>query len=174
MEGESRELSDAGVVGERVGRDGAKRQGLAPGVVAGGDAVVDGGAEELLESVVGFEVEGGGLVVANQQSLPFEGAGDAGGDGVEQALEFRLGRGAATVQAGPFIVERVDAIDEEHVQVDVEVQRRAESLDEGDGSGAGTGAHAQSGVADEEGGDRPVDDAQDLGEHRGAGREQKP
>ena len=68
MEGESRELSDAGVVGERVGRDGAKRQGLAPGVVAGGDAVVDGGAEELLESVVGFEVEGGGLVVANQQS----------------------------------------------------------------------------------------------------------
>ena len=75
---------------------------------------------------------------------------------------------------GPFIVERVDAIDEEHVQVDVEVQRRAESLDEGDGSGAGTGAHAQSGVADEEGGDRPVDDAQDLGEHRGAGREQKP
>ena len=106
--------------------------------------------------------------------MPFEGAGDAGGDGVEQALEFRLGRGAATVQAGPFIVERVDAIDEEHVQVDVEVQRRAESLDEGDGSGAGTGAHAQSGVADEEGGDRPVDDAQDLGEHRGAGREQKP
>ena len=43
--------------------------------------------------------------------------------------------GAATAQAGPFIVERVDAIDEEHVQMDVEVQRRAEALDEGDGSG---------------------------------------
>ena len=41
---------------------------------ADGDAVVDGGAEELLESVVGFEVEGGSLVVADQQSLPFEGA----------------------------------------------------------------------------------------------------
>ena len=60
MEGESRELSDAGVVGRRVGADGAKRQGLAPGVGAGGDAVVDGGAEELLETVGGFEVEGGG------------------------------------------------------------------------------------------------------------------
>ena len=95
-------------------------QGRAPGVGAGGDAVVHGGAEELLESVGGFEVEGGGLVVADQQSLPFEGAGDAGGDGVEQALEFRLGRGAATVQAGPFLVERVDAVDEEHVQLDVE------------------------------------------------------
>ena len=38
MEGESRELSDAGVIGRRVGRDGAKRQGLAPGVGAGGAA----------------------------------------------------------------------------------------------------------------------------------------
>ena len=36
-----------GVVGRRVGRDGAQGQGLAPGVGAGGDAVVDGGAEEL-------------------------------------------------------------------------------------------------------------------------------
>ena len=92
MEGESRELSDAGVVRQRVGRDGAQGQGLAPGVGADGDAVVDGGAEELLESVVGFEVEGGSLVVADQQSLPFEGADDAGGDGAQQTLEFRLGR----------------------------------------------------------------------------------
>ena len=70
-----------------------------------------------------------------------EGAGDAHGDGVAQALEFRLGRGAATVQAWPFLFERVDAADEEHVQEDVEVQRRAESLDEGDGSGTRTGAN---------------------------------
>ena len=97
-------------------------EGLAPGVGAGGDAVVDGGAEELLETVVGFEVERGGLVVADQQSLAFEGAADAGGDGAQQALEFGLCRGAATVQAGPFVVERVDAVDEEHVQVDVERQ----------------------------------------------------
>ena len=137
MEGESRELSDAGVGRRRVGRDGAKRQGLAPGVRAGGDAVVDGGAEELLESVGGFEVEGGGLVVANQQTLPFEGAGCAGGDGVEQALEFGLGRCGDAVEAGRFVIERVGAVDEEHVQVGVEIQRRAESLDEGDGSGAG-------------------------------------
>ena len=57
VEGESRELSDAGVVRWRVGRDGMQGQGLAPGVGAGGDAVVDGGAEELLETVGGFEVE---------------------------------------------------------------------------------------------------------------------
>ena len=114
IEGESRELSD---VCQRVGRDGVQGQGLAPGVGADGDAVVDGGAEELLETVVGFEVEGGGLVVAEQQSLLHEGAGDAGGDGAEQALEFGLCRGGATVEAGPFLFERVDAIHQEHVQV---------------------------------------------------------
>ena len=96
MEGESRELGDAGAVGRRAGADGAQRQGLAPGVGAGGDAVVDGGAEELLDIGDGLDVEGGGLVIAGQQSLPFEGAGDTGGDGVEQALELGLGLGAAT------------------------------------------------------------------------------
>ena len=148
MEGESRELSDAGIGRWRVGRDGAQGQGQghAPAVGAGGDAVVHGGAEELLETVGGFEVERGGVVVTEQQSLFLEGAGDADGDGVEQALQFALCRGAATVQVGPFLFERVDAIHEEHVQVDVEIQRRAESLDEGDGSGTRTGAHAQSGA----------------------------
>ena len=71
------------------------------------------------------------------------GAGDTGGDGVEQALEFGLGRCGDAVEPGRFVIERV-------------------------GAGAGAGAHAQSGTADEEGGDRPVDDAQDSGEHRGA------
>ena len=174
MEGKSRELSDAGGGRRRAGRDGVQGKRLASGVRADGDAVVDGGAEELLESVGGFEVEGGGLGVTEQQSLLLEGAGDAGGDGVEQALEFRLGRGGDTVEAGPFLFERVDAVDDEHVQVDVEVQRRTEALDEGDGSGAGTGAHAQSGATGEEGGDCPVDDGKDLGEDRGARREQEP
>ena len=40
----------------------------------------------------GFEVEGRGVVVTEQQSLFLEGAGDADGDGVEQALEFGLCR----------------------------------------------------------------------------------
>ena len=43
MEGESPELSDAGVVRGRVGRDGAQGQGLAPGMGADCDAAVDGG-----------------------------------------------------------------------------------------------------------------------------------
>ena len=78
-----------------------------------------GGVGDDAVSVPEVQSEGG-LVVADQQCLLFEGSGNAGGDGAEQALEFRLGRGGATVEAGPFIVERVDAVDEEHVQVDVE------------------------------------------------------
>ena len=88
----------------------------------------------------GAGVEGGSFFVAGQQSLPLEGAGDAGGDGVEQALELGLGRCGDAVETRRFAVERVGAVDEEHVQVGVEVQRRAEALDEGDGSGARAGA----------------------------------
>ena len=74
VEGESRELGDAGVVGRRVGADGAKRQGLAPGAGAGGDAVVDGGAEELLEIVGRFEGEGRGTR-RRGSTVPFPGRG---------------------------------------------------------------------------------------------------
>ena len=87
---------------------------------AGGDAVVDRGGEEMLEFVDGFEVEAGGLVVAQQQSLLFQGAGDAGGDGVEQALEFGVRRCNGAVATGLFVIERISAVDKEHVQVDVE------------------------------------------------------
>ena len=103
----------------------------APGVGTGGDAGVDGGDEEWLEIVGGFDVEGGILFVAARQSLPFEGAGCTGGDGVEQALEFGLGRCGDTVDTGRFVIERTGAVEEAHVQVRVEVQRRAEALDEG-------------------------------------------
>ena len=70
-------------------------QGLASGVGTGGDAVVDGGAEELLETVGRFEVEGRVFFVTDQQSPPFESAGDPSGDGTQQALEFRSGRGGS-------------------------------------------------------------------------------
>ena len=141
MEGEPREPGDAGAVGRGAGVHGAKRQGLAPGVGAGGDAVVHGGAEELLEIAGGLDVEGRGLFVAAQRPLPFEGAGCAGGDGVEQALDLGLGRCGDAVEPGRFGIERVGAVEEEHVQVRVEVERGAEALDKGDGAGARAGAH---------------------------------
>ena len=38
------------------------------------------------------------------------------------AMECGLCRAAATRQAGSLVVERADAVDEKHVQVDVEVE----------------------------------------------------
>ena len=65
--------------------------------------VVDGGAEELLETVGGFEVEGGGRVIAQQQSPLFQGAGDADGDVVEIALKLGARYGAGGWFAPPGI-----------------------------------------------------------------------
>ena len=47
--------------------------------------------------------------------MALEDGGDAGGDGVEQALEFALGRCGDAVETGRFAIERVDAIHEEHM-----------------------------------------------------------
>ena len=110
MEGESRELSDAGVIGRLVGVDGAKGQGLAPGVGAGSDVVVDGATEELLQIVGGFEVERGGSRRHGSIVPAFEGAGDTGGDSAQQVLEFTLDRDGAAVEVEPFLFERIDAI----------------------------------------------------------------
>ena len=60
----------AGGVRRRTGRDGMQGERLASGVRTSSDAVVDGGAEELLESVGWFEVEGGDLGVAPDAASP--------------------------------------------------------------------------------------------------------
>ena len=49
----------------------------------------------MLEFVDGFEVEGEGLVIAQQQPLLFQRASDAGGDSVEQAQICRRSRESA-------------------------------------------------------------------------------
>ena len=105
MEGESRELSDAGVVRQRVGRDGAQGQGLAPGVGAGGDAVVDGGAEccfslSLVESSrfltgVHADPRATGPRVAHRR-----GPGAVSGDEARAARSARVA-GSSTHQGGP-------------------------------------------------------------------------
>ena len=41
-------------------------------------------------AVGGFEGEGEGLFVADRQTVAFESAGDAGGDGAQQALELTV------------------------------------------------------------------------------------
>ena len=56
----------------------------------------------------------------------------------------RVGERRGHSGKGPFIFERMGSVDEEQVQMNIEVQSRAEALDEGHGSGTDIGAHAQS------------------------------
>ena len=105
MEGESRELSDAGVVRRRVGRDGAQGQGLAPGVGAGDDAVVDGGAECCFSL---FLVESSRFLTGvhtdpratGPRAAHCRGPGAVSGDKVRAARSSRVA-GSSTHQGGP-------------------------------------------------------------------------
>ena len=66
------------------------------------EAAPKGCGMRLLEFVDGFEAEGGGLVIAQQQPLLSQRASDAGGDGVDQTLEF----GFASMRPPPLIARR--------------------------------------------------------------------
>ena len=57
--------------------------------------------------------------------------------------------------------------------MDVEVERRAETLDEGDGTGLRAGGDGESGPLEEVGRDRAVDNAENLAQYLRLGGEQE-
>ena len=59
------------------------------------------------------------------------------------------------------------------MEVDVQVERGAETLDECHRSGLGAGGDGESGVLDEVSRDRPLDDAEDLAQYLRLGGEQE-
>jgi hypothetical protein len=99
--------------------------------------------------------------VALQQSLPLQKAPDAPGDGVRQFGELGGGRGPHPAKpldpsTGP---NDVDPIQEQHMEVEVQVQRTAEALDQRHRAGARRLA-GESGLPDRVAGDDPIDDAE--------------
>ena len=76
----------------------------------------------------------------------------------------KLGRGwpGCPVKRRACLIAGIHAVKEQHVEVDVQVQRRTESLDEGDCTGLGAGGDGETGLLDEVCGDRAVDNAKDL------------
>ena len=69
--------------------------------------------------------------------------------------------------------EIVHPVEREHMEVNIEVQRRTEPLDQGDGTGLGPGGDGEPRLFDEVSRDRTVDDAQDLAQYLGPGGEQE-
>ena len=64
-------------------------------------------------------------------------------------------------------------VEKEHMEVNVEVQRRTEPLDQGDRTGLGAGGDGEPRLFDEVSRDRTVDDAQDLAQHLRPGGERE-
>jgi len=50
-----------------------------------------------------------------------------------------------------FVIERVDTIQNNHVQVNIEIQSRPKSLDKGDDAGSGATSSGETGSVDEVG-----------------------
>ncbi len=105
---------------------------FAPGVGSDGDAVGNGSRLQVIEAGAGFQVQVGELRVGDQQAAAFQHPYDAAGEGIEQVIEFLTGGPAGAVKDGPLAAKSIGAVQEQHVQVDVEVERRAETLDQGD------------------------------------------
>ena len=79
-------------------------------------------------------------------------------DGVQQSNELSRGRSRCPMKRWPWSFEGVDAVEEEHVEVNVQVERGAETLDQGHCTGIRAGGNGESALLDEEGRDGAVDD----------------
>ena len=102
-----------------------------------------------------------------QQPLAFQQSPHPAGDGVGQLRELGRGRLAhpLEVQAGAVGRPFVDAIEKQHVEVYVQVQRRAEALDQRDRTSAGK-LLRMAGLFDQMRGNDAVDDTEHAADER--------
>ena len=154
-------------------RDGAQSQCFPVGVGPDGDPVVDRGADELIESLAGLEVEVVAVCIAHEQAKAFEQTGHPLADGVQQLRELGASRPRCPTKRRAASFEVVRPVEKEHMEVNIEVQRRTEPLDQGDRTGLGAGGDGERRLFDEASRDRTVDDARDLAQYLRPGGEQE-
>lgn len=134
-----------------------------------GDPVGDEMPQQWIHRVVVHRIRGqiAVLGVPFQQTLLFQKAADPVGDGMHPLGEFLAGRRLDPTEPGCSIgMIDIDAIKEQHVKVDVEVQHTTEALNQGDRAGTGS-CMAMACFFDQVHRDHAVDDTQhpahDLG-----------
>ncbi len=96
-------------------------------------------------------------VFFDEHSTPRQQFQDPRDDPRQHGLQLLLGRGGHGLKDRPCVGEAVDAIEEEHVQMQIEIGRRAEPLDEGDRASLRLG---QPSMCDEKGGEDAMDHLQ--------------
>jgi len=100
---------------------------------------------QAVEAVGGLQVEPGLLGIEDEPPIAGEPSSEALDQAIQQAFEALPVRRTDAMEARPATIPAVDPIEHQHVQVHIQVQRAAESLDEGDDASAGAvgGLHAR-------------------------------
>ena len=154
---------DACVERESLG-PGAEAVGAAHDVRGGGGGGTPGGGGlglDLREQVGAWIGVGVGVVVAG---LVGDAARDAADDAIEDREEVGAGRRGQAREREAVVGSRSeDAVGDEEVEVDVEIDQAAEAPDEGDGAGLWCGEVAGARDAALPGGDGADDEAADPG-----------
>ena len=91
----------------------------------------------MIEAGTGLQVQMGMLRIGNQQSAAFQHAHDAAAEGIEKLVQLVVVGPAGAVEGGTPAAKDRGAVQEQHVQVGIQVQGRAEALDQGDRASAG-------------------------------------
>ena len=113
------------------------------------------------------------LSIPLQQALPFQKAADTLGDGVRQLGEFGAGRCLDPAEPGrPIGTIGVDAVQEQHMEMDIQVERGAKPLDQRYRSRLGC-LFRKTCFLDQMCGEGTVDDTQHLSHERRPAGEQE-
>ena len=91
---------------------------------------MDSGVDPLIESLTGLEVEVFAVCVAHEQAKAFEQTDHPPADGVQQLREFGGSRPRCPMKRRAASFEVVHPVEKEHMEVNIEVQRRTEPLDQ--------------------------------------------
>ena len=97
----------------------------------------------MVEAGIGHPVQRRVLGVGDQQAAAFQHAHDTPAEGVEQAVQFLAARPVGAVKGRPATGKVIGAVEEQHVQVNVQIECRTEALDQRDSAGACTGGHGK-------------------------------
>jgi hypothetical protein len=141
-----------------------------------GNSIGDRVADQLVHRP-GLQAIAGQIAVFRvslQQPLALQKAPDPFGDGMRQFAQLGAGRGPHRAKPlersiGP---DNIDPIQKQHVEVDVEVQRTAEALDQGHRAGTRPLA-SEPGLLDQMADDGTIDDAEHLAHDSRTAREQE-
>lgn len=140
-----------------------------------GDAIGDRGTAQRIDRLALKPVapQVSVLRIPRQRPLPFQVAADAPGKGLGQLRELGAGRCLHPTEAQRAIrTLDIDPVEEQHVEVQVQIQRAAETLDQGDRAGLRR-LPREARLLDQVRSDAPVDDAEHPAHDLGAAREQE-